>query len=90
MSEPLEAETSSPIRTRYVEDIPARLYAKRPGYIQRIVFSHLSTVLQRPGLYLYLSVRPGDFVTEETVLAEVGRRKRLMEHAEKPFLRVST
>lgn len=71
ISEPLEAETSSPFRTRYVEDIPARLYATRPGYIQRIVFSHLSNLLQRPGLYLYLPVRPGDFVTEETVLAEV-------------------
>ena len=71
ISEPLEAETSSPIRTRYVEEIPARFYATRPGYIQRIVFSHLSNILQRPGLYLYLPVCPGDFVTEETVIAEV-------------------
>jgi len=71
ISEPLEAETSSPIRTRYVEEIPARFCATRPGYIQRIVFSHLSNILQRPGLYLYLPVCPGDFVTEETVIAEV-------------------
>jgi uncharacterized membrane protein len=71
ISEPLEAETSSPIRTKYVEEIPARFFATRPGYIQRIVFSHLSNILQRPGLYLYLPVCPGDFVTEETVIAEV-------------------
>src|SRR6266581_118814 len=71
ISEPLEAETSSPIRTRYVEEIPARFCATRPGYIQRIVFSHLSNILQRPGFYLYLPVCPGDFVTEETVIAEV-------------------
>jgi uncharacterized membrane protein len=71
ISEPLEAETSAPIRTRYVEEIPARFCAKRPGYIQRIMFSHLSNILQRPGLYLYLPVCPGDFVTEETVIAEV-------------------
>ena len=71
ISEPLEAETSSPIRTRYVEEIPARFCAAHPGYIQRIVFSHLSNILQRPGLYLYLPVCPGDFVTEETVIAEV-------------------
>src|SRR5205823_13992922 len=71
ISEPLEAETSSPIRSRYVEEIPARFCASHPGYIQRIVFSHLSNVLQRPGLYLYLPVCPGDFVTEETVIAEV-------------------
>ncbi len=71
ISEPLEAETSAPIRTGYVEEIPARFCATHPGYIQRIVFSHLSNVLQRPGLYLYLPVCPGDFVTEETVIAEV-------------------
>jgi len=71
ISEPLEAETSTPIRTGYVEEIPARFCATHPGYIQRIVFSHLSNVLQRPGLYLYLPVCPGDFVTEETVIAEV-------------------
>ncbi len=75
ISEPLEAETSSPIRTRYVEEIPARFCATHPGYIQRISFSHLSNVLQRPGLYLYLPVCPGDFVTEETVIAEVWPRQ---------------
>jgi uncharacterized membrane protein len=74
ISEPLEAETSSPIRTRYVEEIPARFCATHPGYVQRIVFSHLINVLQRPGLYLYLPVCPGDFVTEETVIAEVWPR----------------
>jgi uncharacterized membrane protein len=71
ISEPLEAETYSPIRTRYVEETPARFCAKRPGYIQRISFSRLSNILQRPGLYLNLPVCPGDFVTEETVIAEV-------------------
>ena len=75
ISEPLEAETSSPIRTRYVEEIPARFCATHPGYVQRIVLSHLSNVLQRPGLYLYLPVCPGDFVTEETVIAEVWPRQ---------------
>ena len=71
ISEPFEAETSLPSRTRYMEDTPIRLCATHPGYVQRIVFSHLNNVLHRPGLHLHLLVCPGDFVTEETVIAEV-------------------
>ncbi len=71
ISEPFEAETSLPIRTRYMEETPARFCATHPGYVQRIVFSRLNKVLHRPRLHLHLLVCPGDFVTEETVIAEV-------------------
>jgi uncharacterized membrane protein len=71
ISEPFEAETSLPSRTRYMEDPPARFCATHPGYVQRIVFSRLQKALHRPGLHLHLLVCPGDFVTEETVIAEV-------------------
>ena len=71
MSEPFEAETTLPYRTQHVKDTPTRLCATHSGYVQRIVFSRLNNVLHRTGLYLHLLVCPGDFVTEETVIAEV-------------------
>jgi uncharacterized membrane protein len=71
MSEPLEEGVSPLVRTRPMEEVPARLRATHPGYVQRIALSHLVRVLQRPGLQLHLLVCPGDFVTEETVIAEV-------------------
>ena len=75
ISEPFEAETISPHYTQTVDDLPARLYATHPGYVQRIVYSHLETVLHCPGIYLHLLVCPGDFVTEETSIAEVWPAK---------------
>ena len=71
ISEPFEAETIFPNPTQNSEDTPARLCATHPGYVQRIVFSRLENILHRPGLHLHLLVCPGDFVTEETVIAEV-------------------
>jgi uncharacterized membrane protein len=50
---------------------PALLRARRPGYVQRIAHANLVKHLQRPGLYLHLLICPGDFVTEETAIAEV-------------------
>jgi uncharacterized membrane protein len=71
ISEPFEVETSLPSRTRYMEETPANVCTTHPGYVQRIVFSRLHNILQRPGIHLHLLVCPGDFVTEETVIAEV-------------------
>ena len=71
MSEPFEAETTFPYRTQHVKDTPTCFCATHSGYVQRIVFSRLNNVLHRKGLYLHLLVCPGDFVTEETVIAEV-------------------
>jgi uncharacterized membrane protein len=71
MSEPFEAETIFYDPTQNSGDAPARLCARYPGYVQRIVFSRLENILHRPGLHLHLRVCPGDFVTEETVIAEI-------------------
>jgi uncharacterized membrane protein len=71
MSEPIEAETIFPYQAQNVADPPVRLCATHPGYVQRIVFSRLENVLNRPGLHLHLLVCPGDFVTVETIIAEV-------------------
>ena len=49
MSEPLEEGVYPLIRTRHMEEVPARLRATHPGYVQRIALSHLVRVLQRPG-----------------------------------------
>jgi uncharacterized membrane protein len=70
LSDPLEAKLAHPIQNRYIEKTPARFCALRPGNVQRISFSRLNNLLQRPGLYLRLLVCPGDFVTGETVIAE--------------------
>jgi uncharacterized membrane protein len=50
---------------------PARLYATHIGYIHRIELFHLIKDAMRPHLQLSLLVCPGDFVTEETVIAEI-------------------
>ncbi|MGZ3644828.1 MAG: DUF2254 domain-containing protein [Ktedonobacteraceae bacterium] len=71
MSEPFEAETTFHDPTQNSEDTPVRLFARHPGYVQRIVFSRLENILHRPGLHLHLLVCSGDFVTEETVIAEI-------------------
>ncbi len=71
ISEPFEAETIVPHYTQNVDDPPVRLYATHPGYVQRIVYSRLETVLHRPGIHVHLLVCPGDFVTEEASIAEV-------------------
>ena len=71
LSEPFETKFAHPIQNRYAEKTPARICAALPGNIQRISFSRLHKVLQCPGVYLRLLVCPGDFVTGETVIAEV-------------------
>jgi uncharacterized membrane protein len=71
LSEPFEAESTFPDLTPNVEEALVRLRARRPGYVQRIVYSRLESVLNRPGIHVHLLVCPGDFVTEETIIAEV-------------------
>jgi uncharacterized membrane protein len=71
ISEPFEAETILSHQAQNVDDSPVRLRATHPGYVQRIAFSHLEPILHRPGIHIHLLVCPGDFVTEETIIAEV-------------------
>ena len=72
MSELCEEEGSPLMRTQHREEVPAHLRASHAGYVQRIALSNLVKDLQHcRGLYLHLLVCPGDFVTEETVIAEV-------------------
>ncbi|BCL84255.1 DUF2254 domain-containing protein [Ktedonobacteria bacterium brp13] len=66
-----EETTSDRIQTWLTEEEPARIRAKRPGYVQRIELTSLMQYLLRPGFHLHLLVCPGDFVTEETIIAEL-------------------
>jgi len=66
-----EETTSGRIQTWLTEEEPARIRATRPGYVQRIELASLMTYLLCPGFHLHLLVCPGDFVTEETIIAEV-------------------
>ena len=66
-----EETTSRLIQTTYTEEEPARIRATRPGYVQRIELAYLIRYLLCPGFRLRLLVCPGDFVTEETVIAEI-------------------
>ncbi|GAC1425513.1 MAG: hypothetical protein NVS4B1_10740 [Ktedonobacteraceae bacterium] len=63
--------TSDRIQMWLTEEEPARIRAMRPGYVQRIELASLMNYLLCPGFHLRLLVCPGDFVTEETVIAEV-------------------
>jgi len=69
--EPVEETTSYKIQTWLNEEEPARIRATHPGYVQRIELASLMNYLLCPGFHLHLLVCPGDFVTEETVIAEV-------------------
>lgn len=63
--------TSRMIQTWYTQEEPASIRARRPGYVQRIELASLMDYLLCSGFHLRLLVCPGDFVTEETVIAEV-------------------
>lgn len=67
----VDEETSHLIRSWRIEDEPARIRAASPGYVQRVELASLMRGLLYPGIHLRLRVCPGDFVTEETVIAEV-------------------
>lgn len=69
MSEAVE-EDSPPVPSQHNEGF-ACLRAPHPGYIQRLALVTLLKDLHRPGLSLHLLICPGDFVTEETVIARV-------------------
>ena len=71
-SEAFQGEkVSQRIQTWYTEEEPARIRATRPGYVQRIELAHLLRSRLFTGLHLRLLVCPGDFVTEETLIAEM-------------------
>jgi len=69
--EPKEEATTLLIQTWHMSEEPARIRAMRPGYVQRVEFASLMKYLHCPGFHLRLLICPGDFVTEETVIAEV-------------------
>ncbi len=69
--EQAEVSTSRFTPIAYIAKEPACILAGRPGYVQRIEFASLMKYLLCPGFQLRLLVCPGDFVTEETVIAEV-------------------
>ncbi len=69
--ERVEEATSDSIQTWRIEEEPARIRATRPGYVQGIELASLMNYLLHPGFHLRLLVCPGDFVTEETIIAEI-------------------
>ncbi len=69
--ERVEQSASDRIQTWLTQEEPVRIQAARPGYVQRIELASLMNYLLYPGFHLRLLVCPGDFVTEETVIAEV-------------------
>ncbi|MDQ2713599.1 MAG: DUF2254 domain-containing protein [Chloroflexota bacterium] len=66
-----EEDVSRLIQTSHTEDEPTRIQATRPGYVQRIELASLMRYVLRPGFHLRLLVCPGDFVTQETDIAEI-------------------
>jgi uncharacterized membrane protein len=65
-----------PALTRQIQTVSTQresghIYAYRVGYVQRIELAHLVTDIMQPHVHLRLLVSPGDFVSEETLIAEV-------------------
>lgn len=69
--EPHQDNVFSLIQTWQTSENPAQLRAPFPGYIQRISLSHLLQDIKFLRLQIHLLVSPGDFVTEETVIAHI-------------------
>ena len=67
----VEEATPHSIQTWLSEEEPARIKARRPGYVRRIELAGLMHYLRHPGIHLRLLVCPGDFVTEETIIVEL-------------------
>jgi uncharacterized membrane protein len=75
--------TSRLIQSWRIEEEPACIRATSAGYVQRVERARLMRDLLYPGIHLRFLVCPGDFVTEETVIAEV----RSMRQVDPGFLR---
>jgi uncharacterized membrane protein len=76
-------EVSRKIQSWYTKEVGGRICATRPGYVQRIELAHLFRSSLFLGLHLRLLVCPGDFVTEETVIAELWPAQSLNEERRK-------
>lgn len=76
-------EGTSLVQRWKASQTPQPIYATRSGYVQSIAFHHLLRAFARlgPGLRMHLAVCPGDFVTRETVIAEVWFPQELEEAA---------
>ncbi len=66
-----EEEISGQIQTWHKGEVPACIRATRLGYVQRIELAYLIRSQLFPAMHIRLLVCPGDFVTEETVIAEI-------------------
>jgi len=62
---------SAQIQSLSTDMEPAHIYATSIGYVHRIELPHLIRDIMRPRLQVSLLVCPGDFVTEETIIAKV-------------------
>ncbi len=59
------------IQSWYQDEQATPVYAVQFGYVQHIALSQLIADITQPQLRIQLLVRTGDFVTEQTVIAEV-------------------
>ncbi len=66
-----EEEVSRLIHSWYPGEKSTPVYAPRFGYIQRIALPQLAQSITHPQMHIHLLVSPGDFVTEETVIARI-------------------
>ncbi len=78
-----KGKVSQLIQTWYTEEESAHIQATRPGYVQRIELVHLIRSHLFAGLHLRLHVCPGDFVTEETLIAEIWPAQAVNEERRK-------
>jgi uncharacterized membrane protein len=69
--EEVEEDRTALMRAWSEEEAPTGIYAATAGYIQTISLSHIEKIAQGSRLRISLLVCPGDFVTPETVVAEV-------------------
>jgi uncharacterized membrane protein len=80
---PLTEDGTKLVQQWSTEATPHRIYSTRSGYVQSIAFHQLLEAFPRlgPGIRMHLAVCPGDFVTRETIIAEVWSPRGLEDGA---------
>jgi uncharacterized membrane protein len=66
----VEQTMSAQIQTWHTQQEPVSIRARKLGYVQGIDLAALTKYLEQPGFHLRLLICPGDFVSEETTIAE--------------------
>jgi uncharacterized membrane protein len=77
--EPLDREGEEAVQEWRRASDPAVVHATRVGFVQGVALDDVFESVDEPGARIHVAVRPGDFVTDQTVLVELWPALALSE-----------